>query len=110
MIENTEEQIELVEKLKILDQNIKILWRETGVVSLIDGLIAIPIIKDIDEAVSHFLMEYSALFGIKKDLSDLKFINKTYGFETQHITYQQFYQEIPILYDFISIHLKLYKI
>ncbi len=96
MVEPTEEQNELTEKLKILDKDIKILWKETKVVSLIDGLITIPITKDIDESVRHFLMEYSALFGIKKDLSDLKFINKSYGHDTQHIKYQQFYQEIEI--------------
>lgn len=107
MAELIEEQVELVEKLKIQDEKIKILWRETGVVSLIDGLIAIPITKDCDEAVRHFLMEFSALFGIEKDLTDLKFVTKTYGLDTQHITYQQFYQEIPVLYTFISIHLKL---
>ncbi len=105
MVEPTEEQNELAEKLKILDKDIKILWKGTGVVSLIDGLITIPITKDIDESVRHFLMEYSALFGIKKDLSDLKFINKSYGHDTHHIKYQQFYQEIPVLYAFTSIHL-----
>jgi len=43
--------------------------------------------------------------GSKKDLSDLKFITKTYGLDTHHIKYQQVYQEIPVLYAFISIHL-----
>jgi hypothetical protein len=105
MTEPTVEQNELAEKLKILDKDIKILWKGTGVVSLIDGLITIPIVKDIDESVRHFLMEYSALFGFKKDLSDLKFISKSYGHDTQHIKYQQFYQEIPVLYAFTSIHL-----
>ncbi len=105
MIDHTEEQNELVEKLKILDENIKILWSEKGIVSLIDGLITIPIVKDIDESVRHFLMEYSALFGTKKDISDLKFIIKTYGLDSHHIKYQQFYQDVPVLYAFISIHL-----
>ncbi len=105
MVEPTEEQNELAEKLKILNKDIKILWKGTGVVSLVDGLITIPITKDIDESVRHFLMEYSALFGFKKDLSDLKFINKSYGYDTYHINYQQFYQEIPVLYAFTSIHL-----
>jgi len=105
MVEPTEEQKELAEKLRILDANIKILWGGKGLVTLIDGLITIPITKDIDESVSHFLMEYSALFGFKKDLSDLKFINKTYGIDTYHIKYQQFYEEVPVLYAFISIHL-----
>ena len=97
MIEHTQEQKELTEKLKILDENIKIKWRGTGVVSQIKGLIKIPITKDIDESVRHFLIEYSALFGIKKDLSDLKFTNKTEGIETIHIKYQQIYEEIPVL-------------
>ncbi len=105
MVEPTEEQKELAEKLKILDANIKILWRETGVVSLIDGLIKIPVTKDIDESIRHFLVEYSALFGFKKDISDLKFITKTYGIDTYHITYQQLYEEIPVLYAFTSVHL-----
>ncbi len=105
MIEHTEEQNELVEKLKILDKSIKILWSEKGIVSMIDGLITIPITKDIDESVRHFLMEYSALFGVKKDISDLKFINKSYGRDTYHIKYQQFYQEIPVLNAYITIHL-----
>ncbi|PWB52735.1 MAG: hypothetical protein C3F06_07435 [Candidatus Methanoperedenaceae archaeon] len=107
MIEHTDEQNELVEKLKILDENVKILWSGKGIVSLIDGLITIPITKDIDESVRHFLMEYSALFGIKKDVSDLKFIAKSYDHDTYHIKYQQFYQEIPVLYTYISIHLNL---
>jgi len=54
MAELNEEQKELVEKLKILDENIKILWRDTGIVSLIDGLITIPITKNIDEAGQSF--------------------------------------------------------
>lgn len=91
MVEPTEEQNELAEKLKILNKDIKILWKGTGVVSLVDGLITIPITKDIDESVRHFLMEYSALFGFKKDLSDLKFINKSYGHDTYHINYPKFY-------------------
>ena len=77
MIENTQEQKELTEKLKILDENVKIKWRGTGMASQIEGLIKIPITKDIVESVRHFLIEYSALFGFKKDLSDLKFIDKT---------------------------------
>lgn len=107
MVELTDEQKELTEKLKILDKGIKILWKETGFVSLIDGSIAIPVTKNIDESIRHFLMEYSDLFGNKKDLSDLKFINKSHGFDTVHIKYQQFYQEIPVLYAFISIHLTI---
>lgn len=108
---NTDEQKELTEKLKILDKNIKILWKETGVASLIDGLITIPITKDVDDAVRHFLMEYSPLFGIKKDLSDLKFITKTHGIDSIHVTYQQFYQGIPVLNALISVHLNSeYKI
>jgi len=106
MIEHTEEQKELTEKLKILDENIKIQWRRTGVVSLIKGLIEIPMTKDIDESVRHFLIEYSALFGIKRDLSDLKFSNKAEGIKIIHITYQQIYEEIPVLNAFISIHIK----
>ena len=102
MIEHTEEQNELVEKLKILDKNIKILWMDTGIVSLIDGLITIPITKDIDDSVRHFLMEYSALFGFKKDLSDMKFTTKNYGIDTFHIIYQQFYNGIPVLYAILS--------
>jgi Zn-dependent metalloprotease len=105
MTEHTDEQNELVAKLKILDEDVKILWSAKGIVSLIDGLITIPITKDIDESVRHFLMEYSALFGIKKDISDLKFTEKSYGLDTYHIKYQQFYQEIPVLYTYISIHL-----
>jgi Zn-dependent metalloprotease len=105
MTEPTVEQNELAEKLKILDKDIKILWKGTGVVSLIDGLITIPVVKDIDESVRHFLMEYSALFGFKKDLSDLKFITKAYGFDTVHIKYQQYYEDIPVLYAFTSVHL-----
>src|SRR5574340_476281 len=105
MVEPTAEQKELAEKLKILDKDIKILWKGTGVVSLINGLITIPVMKDIDESVRHFLMEYSALFGFKKDLSDLKFINKAYGFDTVHIKYQQYHEDIPALYAFISVHL-----
>lgn len=73
--------------------------------TLIDGIITIPITKDVDESVRHFLMEYSALFGFKKDISDLKFITKTYSLDTHHIRYQQFHEEIPVLYAFISIHL-----
>ncbi len=61
--------------------------------------------EHIDESVRHFLMEYSALFGVKKDISDLKFTNKTYDHDTYHIIYQQVYQEIPVLYAYISIHL-----
>jgi Zn-dependent metalloprotease len=106
MIEHTEEQKELIEKLKILDENVKIKWRGTGVVSQIEGFIKIPITKDIDESVRHFLIEYSALFGIKKDLSDLKFANKTEGIKTIHITYQQIYEDIPVLSFFISVHIK----
>ncbi|KCZ70334.1 Zinc metalloprotease (elastase) [Candidatus Methanoperedens nitroreducens] len=105
MVEPAEEQKELAEKLKILDENIKILWSGKGLVTLIDGLITIPVTKDIDESIRHFLMEYSALFGFKKDLSDLKFITKTYSLNTYHIRYQQFYEEIPVLYAFISVHL-----
>ncbi len=105
MAEPSEEQKESVEKLKILDADIKILWSEKGVVSMIDGLIPIPITKDIDESVRHFLMEYSTLFGFKKDISDLKFITKTYGLDAYHITYQQFYEEVPVLYALTSIHL-----
>ncbi len=105
MTERTDEQNELVEKLKILDETVKILWSGKGIVSLIDGVITIPITKDIDESVRHFLMEYSALFGIKKDISDLKFTNKSYDHDTYHIKYQQVYQEIPVLYAYISIHL-----
>jgi Zn-dependent metalloprotease len=107
MIEHTQEQKELIEKLKILDENIEIKWRGTGVVSLIKGLIKIPITKDIDESVRLFLIEYSALFGIKRDLADLKFANKTEGIKTIHIRYQQIYEEIPVLYFFISIHIKI---
>ncbi len=105
MIEHTEEQNVLVEKLKILDEKIRILWREKGTVSQIDGHITIPIVKDIDESVRNFLMEYSPLFGMKKDLSDLKFITKAYGPETSHIKYQQYFEEIPVLYAFVSVHL-----
>ncbi len=105
MVEPTEEQNELAEKLKILDKDVKILWKGTGVVSLINGLITIPVVKDIDESVRHFLMEYSSLFGFKKDISDLKFISKAYGFDTVHIKYQQYHEDIPVLYAFISVHL-----
>jgi hypothetical protein len=105
MTDRTDEQNELVEKLKILDESVKILWSGKGIVSHIEGLITIPITKDVDESVRHFLMEYSALFGIKKDLSGLKFIIKSYGRDSYHIKYQQFYQEIPVLNAFISIHL-----
>ena len=84
---------------------VKILWNKKGIVSLIDGAITIPITKDIDESVRHFLMEYSALFGNKKDISDLKFTNKSYDHDTYHIKYQQVYQKIPVLYAYISIHL-----
>lgn len=88
MVEPTEEQKELAEKLKILDENVKILWGVKGLVTLVDGLITIPITKDVDTSVHNFLMEYSALFGFKKDLSNLKFITKTYGLDTYHIRYQ----------------------
>ncbi len=105
MSEPTGEQKELAEKLKILDKDVKILWNLKGLVSLIDGLITIPIIKDIDESVRHFLMEYSALFGIRKDLSDLKFANKVYGIDTSHIKYQQYHEDVPVMYAFTSVHL-----
>jgi Zn-dependent metalloprotease len=106
LLELTQEQKELTEKLKILDENIEIKWRGIGVVSMIKGLIKIPITKDIDESVRHFLIEYSALFGIKSDLSDLKFINKAEGIETIHIRYQQIYEEIPVSNFQIAIHIK----
>ncbi len=105
MTEHTEEQNELIEKLKILDKDIKILWGKKGIVSLVEGLITIPVVKDIDEAVRHFLMEYSPLFGIKRDMSDLKFITKASGIDTLHIKYQQYHEEIPVLYAFTSVHL-----
>src|SRR5574341_2467658 len=101
MPEPTEEQKELTEKLKILDKDVNILYNMTkGLVTTIDGLITIPITKDIDTSVHHFLEEYSPLFGIKKDLSDLKFINRVYGPETTHVKYQQYFEEIPVLYAF----------
>jgi Zn-dependent metalloprotease len=106
MIEHTQEQKELIEKLKILDENIEIKWRSTGVVSQLKGLIKIPMTKEIDESIRNFLIEYSALFGIKRNLSDLKFIRKTEGIDTIHIRYQQIYEEIPVLNFFISIHIK----
>ncbi len=105
MVEYTDEQKELVEKLKILDKNIRILLNDKGLVSTIDGIIPIPVTKDMDTSVRHFLMEYSDMFGFKKDLSDLKFINKTYGIDTYHLNYQQLYEEIPVFHSFTSVHL-----
>ncbi|HEY9247116.1 MAG TPA: hypothetical protein VIO11_09745, partial [Candidatus Methanoperedens sp.] len=92
MTEHTGEQSELAEKLRILDEDIKILWNSKGVVSLLEGLITIPIVKDIDESVRHFLIEYCALFGIRKDLSDLKFVTKAYGINISHMKYQQYHE------------------
>ncbi len=109
MIEPNDEQKELAEKLKILDKDVKILWSLKGIVSLIEGLITIPITKDVDDSVRHFLMEYSALFGFKNDLSDMKFTAKNYGIDAFHIKYQQIYEGIPVLYAFISVHINEYS-
>lgn len=105
MTELTDEQKYLTEKLKILDPDINILWRKTGVASMVGGLLTIPISKHIDDSVYNFLKEYSAIFGIKSDLSDLKFVNKSYGYDTSHIKYQQIYQNIPVLHGITSIHI-----
>ncbi|NJD77619.1 MAG: hypothetical protein FIB08_11070 [Candidatus Methanoperedens sp.] len=104
MFELTGEQEELAERLKNLDKDVKILWNRKGVVSMIDGLITIPVIRDIDESVRHFLMEYSALFGIRNDLSDLKFTTKVYGIGTSHIRYQQYHEDVPVTCAFTSVH------
>lgn len=111
MVELTKEQIELEKKLKHLDKNLKIRWNEEGFVSQVDGLITIPLIKDIEESICGFLMEYRDLFGIRIDISDLKFISKAEGLGTVHIKYQQHHEGIPVLHAFTSIHLnKEYKI
>ncbi len=105
MVQPAEEQIALVEKLRFFDENLKIWWSEEGVVSRIDGLIAIPLLEDIEESVRNFLMEYSPLFGFKRDLSDLRFIVKVEGYNTFHIKYQQYHEGIPVLYALTSVHL-----
>ena len=111
MIEPGKKQIELEDKLRSLGENIRILWSKTGIVSQIDGLITIPLRKDIEESVRHFLMKYSELFGIKIDLSDLKFVSKAEGLGTIHFRYQQHHEDIPVLHAFTSVHLnKEYKI
>jgi hypothetical protein len=111
MVEPAEKQIELEEKLKNHGENIRILWDKRGIVSQIDGLITIPVQKDIEESVRDFLMKYSALLGIKLDLSDLKFVSKAEGLGTIHFRYQQHHEGIPVLHAVTSIHLnKEYKI
>ncbi len=111
MVEPAGNQIGLIEKLKHHGKNIRISWSKTGVVSQIDGLITIPLIKNVDESINDFLMEYGTLFGIKIDLSDLKFIGKADGFGTIHFKYQQHHENIPVLHAFTSVHLnKKFKI
>jgi hypothetical protein len=111
MVEPAEKQIELEEKLKNHGENIRILWDKKGIVSQIDGLITIPVREDIKESVRHFLMKYSALLGIRLDLSDLKFVSKADGFGTIHFRYQQHHEDIPVLHAFTSVNLnKEYKI
>lgn len=111
MVEPAGNQIGLIEKLKHHGKNIRISWSKTGVVSQIDGLITIPLIKNVDESINDFLMEYGTLFGIKIDLSDLKFIGKADGLGTIHFKYQQHHENIPVLHAFTSVHLnKKFKI
>ncbi|VVB94287.1 Fungalysin metallopeptidase (M36) [uncultured archaeon] len=98
-------QIELAKKLRQHGEKIKILWSKTGTVSQIDGLITIRLLDDIEESVRNFLREYSMLFGIKIDLSDLKFIGRADGIRTVHIRYQQHHDGIPVLNAFTSVHL-----
>ncbi len=91
-------------KLRRHGKNIRILWNK-GVVSQVDGLIKIPLHDDINESVRNFLMEHSALFGIKIDLSDLEFIGKADGIGTVHIRYQQHHEGIPVMNAFTTVHL-----
>ncbi len=111
MVESSENQIELAEKLRKHGENLRISWGKTGTVTQLDGLITIPLLKDIEESVRHFLMRYRALFGIKLDLSDLKFVSKADGLGTVHFKYQQHHEDIPVLHAFTSVHLnKEYKV
>ncbi len=111
MIEPGKKQTEIEEKLRHFGENIRILWGKTGIVSQIDGLIIIPLRKDIEESVRHFLMKYSERLGIKIDFFDLKFVSKADGIGTVHFKYQQHYEDIPILHAFTSVYLnKKYKI
>jgi len=105
MVELTKEQIKLEKKLKRLDKNLTIQWNERGVVSQIDGLISISPGKNFEESICDFLMEYSELFGVRIDLSDLKFISKADGLGTVHIKYQQHHEGVPVLHAITSIHL-----
>jgi len=111
MVEPDKKQIKLEEKLRPLGENIRILRSKKRFVSQIDGLITIPLRKDIEESVRHFLMKHNELFGIKIDLSDLKFVSKAEGLVTVHFKYQQHHEEIPVLHALTSVHLnKEYKI
>src|SRR5574341_354198 len=91
-------------RLRRHGKNISIQWNK-GMVSQVDGLIKIPLHDDINKSVRNFLMEYSALFGIKIDLSDLEFIGKADGIGTVHIRYQQHHEGIPVLNAFTTVHL-----
>ncbi len=101
----TEEQNTLIEKLRLLDKSLKIQWSKKGLVSQIDGLISIPLLKNLEESVRCFLMEYSTLLGARKDLSDLKLVCKSGGLGTVHMHYLQHHEDIPVLYAITSVHL-----
>ncbi len=54
--------------------------------------------KSMQQWVEAFLMKYSALLGIRLDLSDLKFVSKADGLGTIHFRYQQHHEDIPVLH------------
>lgn len=105
MIEPTEEQFALAEKLRLLDEHLHIRWSKEGVPFQIDGIIPISIYESIEESVRCFLKEYRKLFRMKQNLSDLKFIRKANGLGTIHIEYQQHHEDVPVFDAFTLIHL-----